>query len=437
MHSLDTVHSNSRLQERLDYIFNLRKGAKVNWSQEGYRLLLQKLGNEYLRLPPVIHVAGTNGKGSIVAFLKSILEAQGYRVHAYTSPHLINVNERISLSGAPITDEMLESLLEEIWPHIEGSDLSFFEIMTALAFRAFSRVQADVLLLEVGCGGRLDCTNVIQNPISTVISRISMDHVEFLGDTIEKIAAEKAGIMKAGVPCIVGYQGIGQSCEKILEALNERASDVDAPMFIFNKHWRSESIGQHLIYSCQDEEQKFPHPNLLGQHQIWNAGAALAVLGSIKTVLPVSNEAIARGLVSANWPARLQQISSHAFDLPDAMEVWLDSGHNDSAGDVLAEQIKTWRGPEARPVHLIVGMLGRKDMARFIEPLRPLVSSIQVVPVPYEPATGVDILDVQKTDSYIQAVENLRENDQNAIILICGSVYLAGDVLKFVASRHA
>ena len=214
MHKADLHHSNQSLQLKLEKIFQLRRTrSAVNWDREKYLDLLQHFGNPHAHLPPVIHVAGTNGKGSIIAMLRAVCEAAGMRVHCYTSPHLVQINERIVLAGKEIDDDLLESLIDEALGYIGDAPLSFFEVSTAIAFKAFSQVPADVLLLEVGMGGALDCTNVIEKSLVSVISRISMDHTQFLGDTIEEIAAQKSGIIKPGLPCIIGYQGGGEQGE--------------------------------------------------------------------------------------------------------------------------------------------------------------------------------------------------------------------------------
>jgi dihydrofolate synthase/folylpolyglutamate synthase len=445
MHASDLKHSNKTLQQKLETLFALRQGSKVNWDRTDYLDLLRQFGNDHLRLPPVIHVAGTNGKGSIIATLRAILEAQGYRVHAYTSPHLISVNERIYLCGRYISDEELEALIDEIWPIVSGKPFSFFEIMTAIALRAFAQNPADVLLLEVGCGGRLDCTNVIDKPLACIISRISMDHTEYLGDTFAKIAAEKAGIMKRGVPCIIGYQGEGPVKQEILDVMRASAKETGVQTLIFAEDWNCKSQGREMDFSIHAAHTKLPLPNLLGEHQIWNAGAALMALTAVREYLPVSEGAIIKGLQNISWPGRLQRIPAEKFGLQDGFEIWLDSGHNDSAGLVLARQVQAWRREDPKPVYLIVGMLGAKNISQFLEPLAPFIKEIRVVPVPGEKnvktvkdvGLPVSMCKIMSSAGYLEAISEIQAHSGEGKglggrILIVGSLYLAGEVLRYL-----
>jgi dihydrofolate synthase/folylpolyglutamate synthase len=307
MHDLDVKHHNHALQSKLARLYTLRQGSRVHWDRALYLKLLEDLGQDYKKLPPIIHVAGTNGKGSIIAILRAICEAQGMRVHAYTSPHLITVNERIYLAGADISDDYLVQLIDDVMGYVGAMPLSFFEVMTALAFRAFAQVPADILLLEVGCGGRLDCTNVIDAPLATCISRISRDHTEYLGEGVCEIAAEKAGIMKRGVPCVIGRQGDSKSAAKIIEVCCDVAQDVGADALVFGRDWRVDKKDNMLHFNFKGEAEQYPAPNLFGAHQIWNAGAALAVIKSVQDKLKISDAAIATGLTSIYWPGRMQQ----------------------------------------------------------------------------------------------------------------------------------
>jgi dihydrofolate synthase/folylpolyglutamate synthase len=316
MHQADLRHPRPSLQKKLLALYQLRTGSKVNWDATAYRTLLRDMGEPHKKLPPVIHVAGTNGKGSIVAFLRAMLEAQGYRVHAYTSPHLLRVNERIRLAGEDITDNLLERMIDEVYAQHSLAGLSFFEITTALAFRAFSAVPADVLLLEVGMGGRLDCTNVIEDPLVSVISRISYDHTEFLGGTLADIAAEKGGILKAGRPCVVGAQGPEDDTRGVLGVLETLADERSTPLLVYGRDWRSFESGGQMVFEARGERNVYPLPGLAGAHQILNAGAALMALRVVGDALPVSEEAKAQGLRRVVWPGRMQGLSRCLWGCP-------------------------------------------------------------------------------------------------------------------------
>ena len=302
--------------------------------------LLERFGNPHLNLPPVIHVAGTNGKGSIIAMLRSILEAAGYKVHAYTSPHLIHVNERIYLAGENISDEYIERLIDDALGYIDNAPLSFFEVITAIAFKAFSNAPADIVLLEVGMGGLLDCTNVIEAPLVSVINRISMDHTDFLGNTLKEIAAQKAGIMKKSVPCVIGGQG--QNGLDALDVFREKAQTVETELFISGQDWTIESNQDNVIYTTEEQREFYTFPALVGTHQILNMGVVLTALERIKTSFPIRKEAIETGLSSVIWPGRLQRLDLNWPTDIGAHEIWVDSGHNDSAGIAIAEQIVQW-----------------------------------------------------------------------------------------------
>jgi len=429
MHRADLHHDDKSLQDKLERIFQLRRTkTTVNWDSSLYNSLLEKFGNPHKSLPPVIHVAGTNGKGSIIAMLRSILEVQGLKVHCYTSPHLINVNERIYLAGEQIEDSYLEELIDQALDYINDAPLSFFEITTAIAFKAFSQISADILLLEVGMGGRLDCTNVIENPLATVINRISLDHTEFLGETLEEIAAEKAGIMKRGVPCIIGYQGDEGS--NMLNMLQQKTQQYKSVSICYGKDWSVERKNQGMEFSYGGEKNIFPIPALVGEHQILNAGVALAVLSSIKDKISISNEAIEQGLKSVQWAGRLQRL-----DDINGNEIWLDSGHNDSAGMALAKQIKLWKQENNKAVHLVVAMLKTKDIWAYLSPLLPHIDGLHLVPIKSDPNSW-KLSDMQEFSDNIQEHESA-EDAMNSIacntrIVVCGSVYLVGEVLSFI-----
>lgn len=444
MHQADLQHSDKQLQDKLERIFQLRRTkSAVNWDRSMFFDLLEKFGNPHTQLPPVIHVAGTNGKGSVIAMLRSIFEAAGKTVHCYTSPHLMHVNERIYLAGKPIDNQHLERLLDEALGYIDNAPLSFFEITTALAFKAFSQTPADVLLLEVGMGGRLDCTNVIAAPIATVINRISMDHTEFLGDTIAQIAGEKAGIMKKDVPCIVGYQGVG--ADEILDVLHKNAQQERAIMRCYGTDWTIDKDESDMVFSEGGAGKRYPLPALVGEHQVLNAGVVLATLTAVRDQFPIADDAIIEGLKSVHWPGRLQRLNDVWPYDTQGCEIWLDSGHNDSAAEVLARQIGLWREEDDRPVHLIMGMLKTKNAAAYLKPLLPLVTDLHIVPISSDPnaQSGQSIADLipegdfshdhihDETD-VLTVVRTIIEQSHQSRVVITGSVYLSGEVLGFV-----
>ncbi len=449
MHKSDIRHKNTSLQQKLEKLFTLRTGSKVNWDQSSYIKLLNNMGNPQDNLPPVIHVAGTNGKGSIIAILRSILEAQGYKVHAYTSPHLVRMNERIVLAGKTITDNDLEERIDDLMENHDLTNLSFFEITTALAFKAFSQIAADILLLEVGMGGRLDCTNIIKRPALSIISRISKDHTGFLGQTLTKIAAEKAGIIKESTPCVINYQGRGRDATDILQVFENTAKKLKSDLYIFNREWfvSKDNNKEKIIFKTGDKSQEYFLPSLCGEHQIYNAGTALMALHLLRSKFQVSKSAIDSGLKKINWPGRMQYIDGSAFNMPKGTEIWLDAGHNDSAGEVIANQIKLWRKKDNEPLYLIVGMLNTKDIYGFLSPLLDKIDELHIVNIRDEPNTMSSARFLQQLqqrgnileDKNIYEHEDVFEalskisNDkslQPCRILIAGSVYLVGDVLN-------
>ncbi len=434
MHNADLNHSNQTLEGKLNTIFDLRRTrSKVNWDRGQYLDLLKAFGNPHLSLPPVIHVAGTNGKGSIISMLRSILEEDGLSVHTYTSPHLININERIQLAGKPIEDAYLEELIDQALDYNEGAPLSFFEITTALAFRAFADTPADILLLEVGMGGELDCTNVINKPLCSIINRISLDHTDFLGDTIDKIAQAKAGIIKSGSPCVVGYQGDDDQASIIYKTINEKAQQEGVDISSPQHEWSILKHNDEMSFIYKGIERRVPLPNLTGLHQLWNAGVTLATLEQIKDNFPISQNAITTGLQSVHWPGRMQKLQGS-----DNAEIWLDCAHNDSAGKALAEQIKIWQQQDPRETHLVIGMLDSKQPANFLSPLLCDINALHIVPIPND-NNCLNALQISKQvpydaqqhnhiDDALAHIEKLGSNPKR--IIIAGSVYLAGYMLS-------
>lgn len=405
----------------------------IDLSLDRIHRLLEALGNPHRRLPPVVHVAGTNGKGSTVAFLRAMLEAAGKRVHVYTSPHLVRFHERIRVAGALIGDDALTALLEECEGANAGNPITFFEITTAAAFLAFSRTPADAVLLETGLGGRLDATNVVDRPAVAAITRISYDHRHFLGDTLAAIAGEKAGILKPGVPAVLAPQPE----EEAARTLTARAAAVGAPVW----GWSVAAEADGFRFDSAAAHRRLPRPGLAGAHQITNAGVALACLDHLPWT--IDDGTAARGLAAVDWPGRLQRLTRGplADALPAGWELWLDGGHNDSAGEVLAAHAAAWAA-DGRPLDLIYGMLASKEPAEFLAPLAPLVRRLRTVAIPGEDAAlppaaiatagqSAGIADAAPAESVAAALDSLRTADGRAParVLICGSLYLAGAVL--------
>lgn len=417
----------------------------IDLSLERVVSLLGRLGNPHLHLPPVVHVAGTNGKGSTIAFLRAMLEASGYRAHVYTSPHLVHFNERIRVAGKLISDDALLALLDECEAANVGDDITFFEITTAAAFLAFSRTPADIVLLETGLGGRLDATNVIDTPALTIITPVSMDHQHFLGDTVEKIAGEKAGILKAGVPCILAKQE-----RKADKAIAARAKEVAAPLMREGKDWFVRMAGEDMVFECSidgakgsEKARRLPLPSLSGTHQQRNAALALAALEMLPG-FEVSDSAIALGLKSVDWPARMQRLKHGPLVdlLPDGWELWLDGGHNTAAGKIIARQARQWRD---RPLHLVFGMLNSKNPEDFLKSLEARIGLFRGVAIPGEEnslsaeqvckAAMAWRMDVAEAPDVAGAVADIVSRSRKpdgpaARILIAGSLYLAGTVLQ-------
>ncbi len=395
--------------------------------------LLDRLGRPQDHLPPVIHVAGTNGKGSTIAYLRAILEAAGLRVHVYTSPHLVRFAERIRLAGEIIAEDSLQALLSECELVNGGQPITFFEITTCAALKAFADTPADVLLLEVGLGGRLDSTNVVDEPACTVITPVSLDHIQFLGDTIANIAGEKAGIQKNGRPCVMAPQL--PEAESVIRA---HAVEVGADLFPASP------------LASDDPVLK---PGLPGEHQYINAGTAIRTIEILREQgFDISDSAIASGLQRVEWPGRMQRLkqgpvlSQIAMAGLSSWEVWLDGGHNPAAGQVIAEMAKQNWG--CAPLHLICGMLNTKDPSGFFTPMTGHVTSISTLSIPGEEnsLSAEDLAEFTSTvgitarpaqtlqeavDGIIAASAESTSQSQTSRILICGSLYLAGRVLAY------
>ncbi|MBP0483155.1 bifunctional folylpolyglutamate synthase/dihydrofolate synthase [Sagittula salina] len=391
--------------------------------------LLAALGHPERALPPVIHLAGTNGKGSTQAMIRAGLEAIGARVHAYTSPHLVRFHERIRLAGEVISEEALMAALDECEAANGGAPITYFEITTCAALLAMSRTPADYVLLETGLGGRLDATNVIEAPACTVITPISMDHESFLGDTLAKIAGEKAGIIKRGVPCVVGPQP-----EAALEVIEDRATRLGAPLLVHGQHWHVWEERGRLVYQDETGLLDLPLPVLPGAHQYQNAGAAVAVLRHLKA----AESAFEAAMTRVEWPARMQRLRKGPLtETAPGVELWLDGGHNPAAGEAMAAHLASL--PQ-RETLLICGMLNTKDARNFLRPLVTQARGLHAVSIPGEantlPAAETARLaaevghDARESPDVAAALREINARAPHARVVICGSLYLAGRILS-------
>jgi dihydrofolate synthase / folylpolyglutamate synthase len=393
--------------------------------------LLAALDHPEHKVPPVIHAAGTNGKGSTLAMIRAGIEGAGRKAHVYTSPHLARFHERIRLAGDLIDEDLLSQLLDECLAANGPDAITYFEITTCAAFLAFSRIEADLTLLETGLGGRLDATNVVDAPRLTVITPIDIDHQQYLGDTLQEIAFEKAGIMKRGVPCVVGPQA-----DAAMEVIEARAARLGTPLLAHGQHWHVWEERGRLVFQDETGLLDLPMPALLGAHQVQNAGAALAALRA----LGLDETACEAAMVNATWPARMQRlVSGLLVDLANKVgsDLWLDGGHNPAAASAIVESLS--RLP-TRPTHLICGMLNSKDVRGFMQPLADVASSLHAVSIPGQAATlsaaqtvahaSAAGLRAQTAETVEAALAAILAEQPGARVLICGSLYLAGIVLQ-------
>ena len=415
---------------------------RIDLSLTRIERLLTALGHPERKLPPVIHIGGTNGKGSVIAFMRAMLEEAGYRVHVYTSPHLVRFNERYRLGawgdGRLVSDEELAATLENCEAANAGAPVTVFEITTAVGLVLFARHPADVLLMEVGLGGRLDATNVIDHPLATVITPISIDHTEFLGDTLEKIAAEKAGILKRGTPAIVAAQH-----RDALGIIERQAARIGAPLKVAGEDWTATEERGRLVYQDEAGLLDLPPPKLYGRHQFENAGLAIAALRALKPI-KIAPAAFEAGMIKADWPARLQRLSAGPLvdEAPEGSELWLDGGHNPEGGRAIAAALADLEERVSRPLVLVVGMLASKDCEGFLSNFTGLARRMIAVPVPHvekslsaeavADAARVIGLPATSRDNLSEALEVARKLDLDPPprILITGSLYLAGEVLR-------
>ena len=401
--------------------------------------LLERLGNPQRKVPPVIHVTGTNGKGSTIAFLRAMLEAAGKRVHVYTSPCLVRVNENFRLGGPGggvlVSDAELADALAECKTANGDTPITLFELETAAAFVLFARHPADMLLLEVGLGGRLDATNVIDRPLASIVTPVSMDHAEFLGDTLEKIAGEKAGIFRKGVPAVIAPQ-----VSAVSAVLERHAEKARASLHVAGQHWHANVENGRLVYSDEQGLFDLPPPKLFGRHQFDNAGTAIAALRAAGVRVPI--KAVEQGLMRAEWPARLQRLATGplAARAPAGAEIWLDGGHNAEGGRAIAAALGDLEERVSRPLVLVVGMLANKDRDGFLRNFTGLVRRVFGVRIKRE--NGAPAGDIaaaaQSAGMPADAAESIEDAlaaiarlgfDPSPRILITGSLYLAGEVL--------
>jgi dihydrofolate synthase/folylpolyglutamate synthase len=439
---MTSSHARSHLGAPIDAILERLLALhpkRIDLTLDRIRHVLDRLGHPEKNLPPVIHVAGTNGKGSTIAFMRAMLEASGARVHVYTSPNLVHLNERFRLGqpggGVLVSDAKLIDALETCERANGDAPITVFEIETAAAFVLFANHPADVLLLEVGLGGRLDATNVVPQPLASIITPVSMDHIDFLGDTLEKIAAEKAAIMRRGTPAIIGRQTEGPQA-----VLIRHAEEVGAELHVAGQDWVASEERGRLVYQDRHGLLDLPGPRLFGRHQIDNAGLAVAALRAAGFQLPTT--AYEQGLQKVEWQARMQRLTTGTLvaRAPAGSEVWLDGGHNPEGGRIVAAALGDLEERVSRPVVLIVGMLATKDLDGFLRNFSGLARRLIAVPIASDKslppdtiaeaarAIGIPADAAGDIGAALDAVAALDVTPPPRI-LVTGSLYLAGEVL--------
>ncbi|RWK56034.1 folylpolyglutamate synthase/dihydrofolate synthase family protein [Mesorhizobium sp.] len=403
--------------------------------------LLERLGNPQDQLPPVIHIAGTNGKGSCAAFSRALLEAAGHRVHVHTSPHLVNWHERYRLAadagGSLVEDEVFADAIARVAKANEGQKITVFEILTAVTFLLFSEHPADAVIIEVGLGGRFDATNVIKEPAVSVIMPVSLDHESFLGDRVELIAAEKAGIIKSGCPVVIG----AQESETALQVLIETAERLDCPAFVYGQDFLAFEENGRMVYQDEDGLMDLSPPRLPGRHQFANAAAAIAAAKAAG--FEISHRVADKAMANVTWPGRMQKLPQGRLTelAPKGADIWLDGGHNPGAGVVVAEALAEQEEKNPRPLFLICGMINTKDQSGYFRAFKGLARHVYTVPVSLSEASvpndelairAVEAgLSAEPVSSVANALMLLRDtwDGPPPRILISGSLYLAGAVL--------
>ncbi|MFA7277083.1 MAG: Mur ligase family protein [Pseudobdellovibrionaceae bacterium] len=440
----DQFDPDPRLQALLDRLTTYYPRA-IDPNLERTLRLLHDLGDPHTCIPPAIHIAGTNGKGSTLATIRAITKAAGLTSHVMTSPHLVRFNERLVISGTEMTTPAILDLMEEVERINNGTETTSFEIITAAGFLEFSRRPSDLSLIEVGMGGRFDATNVIEKPLASIITVISRDHTKFLGTALTNIAREKAGIIKTGCPVIIGPQTSEGLRAGVMDVFTDTAQEHGCPLFRHGHEWSFDVTPEGFILHTPQNIYEFPRPNLRGDHQIGNAATAAMTLLAIEDKLPkpLRLQAFEKGITTTIWPGRLQKIiAGHLRDLaPPQWEIWIDGGHNDTGGQVLAREAQRWQDKDGKPLHLILGMLSTKDPCEFAAPLAPYAASTSTITIPDQPlALSNDDLAAQlqkfirKNICAASSLENAVKNITAAHlgsgrILITGSLYLMGAIL--------
>lgn len=421
--------------------FRIAHGKDIDLTlRDAYTNLLASFGSPQNHLPPTIVVAGTNGKGSTCAFLRAMIEAAGKTVHVFTSPQLVQYYERIRIAGRLIEEDELAAILLEAEQLAQPGGVSYFEVGTAAALVAFARHKADATILEVGLGGRLDATNVVPHPVGTVITRLSFDHRDYLGDTMASIAREKAGIMRSGVPCFTAPQPSGEA----LQTLRQEAAHRDVPLVVGGEDWLiEESPDGSFNYIGKDRTvTNLPRPALIGAHQLLNAG--LAIAATVALPFPIPDEAIRKAMTAVFWPGRLQHLINGALVdlLPQDSELWLDGGHNDSAGEALAVQMKQWQDQDGKPLDVIYGMLSTKSPEEFLAPIASSIRRMRTLSIHGEVpgytaeelarrSAAFSIKDVRPAATLREALHDLSRSTTTPYrALICGSLVLVGSALR-------
>ena len=428
------MNKSTKILKRLE----LLHPKKIDLSLKRLVILLKKLDNPHLKLSPVIHVAGTNGKGSVTSFLRAIFEFSSYKVHTYTSPHLINFNERIRINSKLIKNNHLSALLEECEYYNKGEEITFFEITTAAAFLAFSRIESDVILLETGLGGRFDATNVVENKICSVITPISMDHMNFLGSTIERIATEKLGILKNSKQIVLSKQfSVVRKLARVeAKRMKIKLFEEGFDWKIREKDFKKENFSMYF----EETNYNFNFPKLFGEHQIDNASTAIATVLSLRK-RNILKKNINQGILSADWPARMQNLKNGNLSsfMGQNFEIWLDGGHNLEASNIIKKIIEKWKKEN---VFLVIGMMIGKDPNSFIKKLIKNLSAIFLLPIPdhqyirpYEIKKIIEkeinsTISIQCSLDIKEVLKTIKETYSSGKLVICGSLYLAGEVLK-------